>query len=122
MDKPTEKEFERYYAHQAQTLDSLAMCSCDTCRKVDAHDAGRTAPLKVVGVHLSPDARLTYERYMAVRRDVDSTGGMSAREREELRSYAAELVVYLLRDNPETFPEYAEHRAECARRAKEAGR
>lgn len=77
--------------------------------------------MKRVTLRLSDDAQLAYMRYLSVRASTDEAGEATHREREELRSYAAELVSRLLADNPEVFPEHAAHVAAMARRERERG-
>lgn len=64
---------------------------------------------KTVTIELSDDALLAYQRWLEWRKPCDLCGDMSKVEREEIRSYAAEFIGCVVRQNPEAFPEYAEH-------------
>jgi hypothetical protein len=55
---------------------------------------------------VSADARISLRRYTEWAADAYQVGEMSPAQREEMRSYAVEIVRALLRDNPGWHPEY----------------
>lgn len=59
--------------------------------------------MKQIEINLSSDLELAIERYTAAALECARNGAMSEREREEVRSYAAEVTTALLNANPETF-------------------
>jgi hypothetical protein len=63
---------------------------------------------------VSADARISLRRYTEWAADVYQTGEMSKERREEMRSYAVEIVRALLRDNPGWHPEYTARMAAIA--------